>query len=375
MNRPQIELIPSREAVCTDQDITLDVLIKITPPLPDVPSDRTPLNLGLVIDRSGSMGGYKIDYARQAACFAVEELLPTDRVSITLFDNQIDTLIPSTLVNHKASILSQIKRIHARGSTALHQGWLNGGVQVSQHLDPQCLNRVLLLSDGLANVGETNPDRISQDVHGLQQKGISTTTLGLGEDYDEDLLLAMAQSGDGNFYHIQSPEELPNIFEVELQGLMATVGRVVSLGIEPQGEGKVLRVLNNLERTPKDRLKLANLVMGKPILVVVRLQIPAQASGQGADNLCQFRLAWNSPDTPDRQELRATLSLEAINHHLWEQLPENKEVAVQVALFMAAQAREEAIAQADRGNYYAVAQIIDDELTDLEALGDIAVAT
>lgn len=145
------------------------------------------------------MGGAKIDYARQATAYAVEQLLPSDRLSLTLFDTHVKTEIPSTLATDKQALLETIRRIRTGSSTALHAGWVNGGVQVSEYLNPEQLNRVILLSDGLANVGETNPDAIANDVHGLMQRGVTTTTLGVGADYDEDLLEAMARSGDGNF--------------------------------------------------------------------------------------------------------------------------------------------------------------------------------
>src|SRR4028118_1474866 len=104
-----IQLIPLRAAVCSERSTTLDVLVRITPPAPEKTIERPQLNLGLVIDRSGSMGGKKIEYARQAASYAIEQLLPSDRVSITIYDYQIETLVPSTLANHKSHLLQQIR--------------------------------------------------------------------------------------------------------------------------------------------------------------------------------------------------------------------------------------------------------------------------
>ncbi|MEM7650190.1 MAG: VWA domain-containing protein, partial [Cyanobacteria bacterium P01_A01_bin.70] len=230
-NQPQVELIPLHDAIVAQRSVTLDVLIRITPPPLPQDTERPALNLSLVIDRSGSMGGAKIARAREAARFAIENLLPSDRLSIVLFDNQIETLVPSTLATEKNSLLSQLDQVKARGTTALHAGWVEGGLQVSQYLNPDQLNRVILLSDGLANVGETRPDAIATDVHGLAQRGVSTTTLGIGDDYSEDLLAAMATSGDGNFVHIAAAEQLAAIFETELSGLAATLGQRVSLGL------------------------------------------------------------------------------------------------------------------------------------------------
>ena len=357
MKVPQIEFIPLREAVSSDSTTTLDLLVKIMPPEAEADSQRPPLNLGLVIDRSGSMQGKKILYARQAACYAIEQLLATDRVSVTIYDSQVETLVASSLVKNKAQITRQIESIQPRNSTALHAGWVEGGVQVSQYFRPEQLNRVILLSDGLANQGETNPDVIASDVKGLAQRGVSTTTMGVGDDYNEDLLEAMANSGDGNYYYIESSEQLPEIFQIELQGLMATLGRNVTLGIEPQGDVELVDVLNDLALTRQGQFKLPNLVMGNPFVVVVRLKVPAMVGEQQAD-LCNFRLAWDSNEQEERLKLRAMLQLPVVASANLEEFPFNPEVQRQVALMMSARAKQEAVQQVDRGEYEAASKLI-----------------
>lgn len=352
---PTIELIPLHGAIAKHQPMTLDVLVRITPPDVAPTKERPPLNLSLVIDRSGSMQGTKLHYARQAARFAVENILPSDRISIVTFDNIIQIPVASTLATHKPAILNQIDHIHAGGSTALHQGWVEGGLQVSQYLNPKQLNRVILLSDGLANVGETQPDAIANDVHGLAQRGVSTTTLGIGNDYGEDLLAAMAQSGDGNFFHIESPDQLPEIFETELAGLSATLGHHVSLGLDLQAGVRVMDVLNDFDQTSTKRYKLPNLMAGAPIHVVARLQVPALSD---STQLLNIRLAWDSPDMPTRQVLRAALTLPVVSPEQLADFPANATVQEQVALLMAARARQEAIRCTDRGDFAGAAASI-----------------
>ena len=350
-----IQLIPLRAAVCSERSTTLDVLVRITPPAPEKTIERPQINLGLVIDRSGSMGGQKIEYARQAASYAIEQLLPSDRVSITIYDDQIETLVPSTLATHKSYLLQQIQEIQARGMTALHGGWVQGGLQVSQHLNPEHLNRVILLSDGLANVGETNPDVIASDVNDLTKRGVSTTTMGIGHDYNEDLLEAMARSGDGHYYYIQSPEQLPSIFQQELLGLMATVGTNVTLGIEPQAGVEMVEVLNQLDVTPNGRFRLPNLVISNPVDVVVRLKVPAMTEEV---DLCYFRLSWNDPEQPQEQKIRVSLRLPVVSAAQLEEFPFNSEVRQQAILMMTGRAKKEAVRLVDGGDYDRASQLL-----------------
>jgi Ca-activated chloride channel family protein len=346
--QPTITVIPMHGAVAAQRSTTLDVLIRITPPDVEITTDRPPLNLGLAIDCSGSMSGSKLAYAKQAACFAVENLLPSDRVSVVMFDSDVNVLVPSTLATDKGAVLAKIRQIGAGSCTALHQGWVQSGLQVSHYLHNDHLNRVLVLSDGLANVGETNPDTIATDVHGLSQRGVSTTTLGVGNDYSEDLMEAMARSGDGNFYHIESPDQLPSLFEAELNGLSATMGHRVSLGLKPKHGAVVKDVLNDFDLTSTQRYKLPNLVLGSPINVVMRLQIPALDT---ATDLCDLRLAWDDPNQSKRQVLRATFSIPVVSAEQLGDFPPVAEVQEQVALLMAARARQEAIHFSDQGDY------------------------
>lgn len=347
MSQPRLELTPLRPAVRTDAQVTQDILITVYPPDVSLSSTRPPLNLGLVIDRSGSMGGDKIDYAKQAAIFAVEQLLPTDRVSVTVFDDDIQTIVPNTLANNKGPVIQRIRQVAPGGSTALHGAWQEGSQQVHGNLLAGGLNRVLVLSDGLANAGETNPDTIASHVHRTLGQGVSTTTLGVGNDYNEDLMAAMARSGDGNYYFIDSPEQIPAIFNTELQGLMATLGNHVSLGLEPMPGAALVGVFNELDRTPAGRLKLANLLVGMPMKVAVRLTIPPQANP--ADVL-RVRLAWTDSASKDRQQVFETLTLQPVAEPAWEQLTPNQQVQDQVNLLLVVRAEREAAARYAAGD-------------------------
>lgn len=343
MRPPRIEIIPARSAVRRDAATTMEVLVRIVPPLQEVHILRPPINLGIVLDRSGSMGeGRKMEQAREAAVFAVTQLLPTDRVSVTVFDDQIETIVPSTPVMDKAGIVNKIREVHPRGSTALHGGWLAGAHQVVEHVVFQGVNRVLLLSDGLANVGLTDTGAISGEVRGMAAREVGTSSIGVGSDYNEELLGAMARAGAGNYYHVQSSVQLRDIFQTELQGLMGTTGRNAELTIQPAPGVTVAEVLTELERGPNGQLRLSDLISEMPISVLIRLAIPPRSD---SSEVARFRLAWDPTGeagaTPARLEAESSLALGGVPSANWEELPVDPAVEEQIALLMATRARDE----------------------------------
>lgn len=347
MNKPVLEVLPLRPAVSSESTTTLEVMLRVTPPPVPMGAERPLLNLALVIDRSGSMGGEKLNYAKRAASYAVENLLPGDRVSVVTYDDHVQVLVPSTLAQDKAGIIRQIRSVHTGGSTALHAGWLEGAQQVSTHLDAERLNRVILLSDGLANVGETNPDVIASDVSGLKEHGVSTSTIGVGRDFSEDLMQALAMSGEGNFYFIESPEQLPDIFGAELQGLMATRGRKVRLELRSEHGTRITELFNDFKTDERGQLMLPDLIAGMPILLAGTLQVPPLKT---LGPIGELRLAWDDPDSGKRETLTQSVHLNALPDVKLNSLPTNPEVESYLAELRAMRAKEEAIRRLDRGD-------------------------
>jgi Ca-activated chloride channel homolog len=182
----------------------------------------------------------------------------------------------------------------------------------------------------------------------MMEKGITSSAFGVGDDYDEDMLEAMARSGDGNFFHIDSPDQLPEIFEVELQGLVASLGKSVKLALLPL-QGTVLsQVLNDLEQDEEGAIKLPNLTVGNTLKVVLRVRIPALTE---SSDVLNFKLSWQSIEDNVSQILEGNLRLEVVGAEQMSEFPANPEVQEQVALLMAARARQEAIDFGDRGDW------------------------
>jgi Ca-activated chloride channel homolog len=200
---------------------------------------RAPMNLAIVLDRSGSMEGAKLEKARQAAAMAVDKLGDDDFFSLVTYDDQTDLLIPPERVgnrDHREELKARIHRIQAGGSTALHAGVVLGAKQVRRFFEKERVNRVILLSDGIANVGPSSSSDLSRLGRELRGDGIAVSTIGLGDDYNEDLMTALAEASNANYYYVKDAEKLPGIFAEELGSARSLLARNIVIRIQaPDG--------------------------------------------------------------------------------------------------------------------------------------------
>ena len=352
--RLNLQWIPDRNALSYDKPCTLDVVVRMSTPLQAVPERRPDINLSLVIDRSSSMQGPKIALTRRAAALVVQSLTPQDFLSIVLFGDRAEVLVSSKPVSDPESILRLVAGIVSGGSTALDAGWKAGAGQVCLNLAPQRLNRVLLLTDGQANVGQTNPDVICDEVHRLCNQGVQTTTMGFGRDYNEQLLRSMAASGEGNHFFVQTPEQLAKFFQMELDGLAATLGTRVRLRLEP-AQGVEVEALGEAVPDSQGAYPLADLTLDCPLELLFRLTVPPQNSDTPP---VVAELSWHSPRTGELESLRVPLQLPRVSLAERLALPCHPEVAQQLAVAMAARSRQEAMQAMKRGDKASATQIL-----------------
>lgn len=228
-----LRIAPERDLVYNGGSREVLVQIELEARRPDR-GQRTPMNLAVVLDRSGSMEGAKLEKARQAAAAAVDQLGDDDIFSLVVYDNRAEVLVEPAQLGarrERENIKSRIHRIKSGGGTALHAGVTLGARQLRHYLDRERVNRVILLSDGLANVGPSSTSDLVALGRDLRRDGMSVSTVGLGDDYNEDLMTALAEASHANYYYVQDAEKLPEIFAKELGAARTIIARGVNIRI------------------------------------------------------------------------------------------------------------------------------------------------
>lgn len=189
--------------------------------------ERTPLNISVVIDRSGSMGEKnKLEYVKKSVDYIIDELGSDDYISVVTYDDYVDVLQRAGIVSDKYELREKISRLQPGGFTNLSEGMFEGYDQVNRQYMRGYVNRVLLLSDGLANRGITDRYKLAGMVKDKNRRdGITISTFGVGNDFNENLMTDIAEYGKGNYYYIKNSSDIPEIFASELKGIRSLVGQ------------------------------------------------------------------------------------------------------------------------------------------------------
>ncbi|HYG57191.1 MAG TPA: VWA domain-containing protein [Symbiobacteriaceae bacterium] len=327
------------------QGPVIHLLIQLTAPATHT---RPPLNLAAIVDRSGSMHGPKLDHTKHALLFLVDQTAEADRLAIITYDDTVQTIHPSQPIPHKDPLKAKLARIDSGGMTNLSGGLATGMQQIAPHGGPDRLSRALLMTDGLANVGVTDPETLLTWVKTWRQRGLGLSTLGVGDDFNEDLLVAMAEAGGGNFHYIANPDQIPAIFAQELDGLLQVAAQSIQLTISTEPgvaiDGGGTRVT----------LTLPDLYGGEVKSILISLHVAALPP---SGNLAKLTLSYI--DTAP-----ATLTAEVTT----ETTADPAEVIRQLNLLEAATAREEAVQMADRGDLQGGARRLAQAAVAMEAL-------
>ena len=267
-------------------------------------TDRTPVNVAFVIDRSGSMQGTRIAQAREAAVMAIKRLNQDDIAAVVIFDDRIETLVPAQKVSDQALFADRIRQVGARGSTAIYGGVMQGASEVRVHKDNRRLNRIVLLSDGLANVGPRSPAEFETLGRGLLAEGISVSTIGLGLGYNEDLMLKLARASDGNHAFAGDADALIPIFNREFNDVLASCAQMVSIEVELKPGIRVVRTLSRDGSVDGQRatFRMNQVYQATEHYVLLEVEVDKEIAA-GDKELGRVRVAYTAPQDGSQRTL------------------------------------------------------------------------
>ncbi|CAD5942127.1 vWA domain-containing protein [Planktothrix agardhii] len=366
----QVNYSLSHSLIATNTGTAVDLILNFNGEKTENSSPRRRLNLSLVIDRSGSMAGQPLQYAIKAAQKLVESLTAQDIISIVIYDDQADVILAPRLVTDKADICAKLNQIQAGGCTNLSAGWLLGCEQVKSHLNTEYLNRVLLLTDGEANLGITDPQILTKTAQKQAEQGIITTTLGFGTYFNEDLLIAMADAAGGRFYFVQSPDDVADVFRIELESLTSVVAQNLTVKLQPEGSIELREILNNYRTNSIDNgleVFVGDVYEVEAKQLALQLIIPPQ-NQLGQLTLLQLNYKYQTIVNDSIEqilgELKVTINIGSEAEA--EQIQPNQSVFEQTSKLRIAQVKEQAIALADQGEYKKASEILRSAIQDIQ---------
>ena len=333
---------------------------------------RPPVNLALVIDRSGSMSGEKIEKAREAALEVVRRLAPDDILSVIAFDTEVETLVPAQKVGGaRRQIEAAIRGIEAGGTTALYGGVTRGAGEVRRFIEEQrYVHRIILVSDGLANVGPGTPEELGRLGASLVKEGISVTTVGLGLDYNEDLMTRLAQRSDGNTYFVEDSADLPRIFSAELGDVLDVVARRVVIEIEFPDGVRPLRFVGREGSIHGQRagLTLNQLYGGQEKFALVEVEVAPARDGDERE-IARARVSFEDALGQRPATVSASRRVQFSSSRDAVVQSADKKVQADYAANVIAMAKDEVVALADAGRRDEAAAVLRKEARELQSMG------
>jgi len=300
------------------------------------------------INRQPSMS--KMELVKKAAIKAVESLKEGDFVSLVIFHSSASVVKDATKVTAESKIdmIRAISQLSANGGTNLHSGWLSGATEVVKNLKDKYINRVMVLTDGETMSGIVDPKEIAKDVAAIYKSGVSTSTFGVGNRFNETLLQSMSDTGGGNFYYIKDEKEFDQMFSEEFTGMANVAATEITLQLQLAEGFKIAEQMNSYESTD-GVYKLSNVLSGNKLSVLFKLDTDFGA--KPASHVVLGELAIEYKDE-NGNKVNQVIQVEAdvLSEKKWEKLDFVQEVKIQETLLMIAKNKAEASAAIAAGN-------------------------
>jgi Ca-activated chloride channel homolog len=340
-NMLKLKLIPLKNGLLENASNNVDVLITISAEdeKKTAAPQRLPLDLSLVIDRSGSMQGHPLDQVKICVSKIIDQLSETDHLSVVSYDHQSAVVVQRQHVSNRELIAWKVSEIYSRGMTDIFSGWSTACKEFPLETSKESLRRIVLLSDGQANEGLTEINGIEKFVSEAAGRDITTSTYGTGHSFNEHLMTSMARAGNGKAYYGQTANDLINPFLEELDLLRAMLSRHVRLGIRPQ-IGLNYEIPNNY-RTDQNNLHiLPDISAGGAVWALIRLKIETLDSRQikdGQAKLFEADLLANELDSEREVKVTVPFYLPVLDQRAYAELRENEKVSLRKFELLAAE--------------------------------------
>ncbi|MEA2155727.1 MAG: Ca-activated chloride channel [Solirubrobacteraceae bacterium] len=274
----QVNTYADVDVVAVEQDDEVTVMIELTAPSPATDTPRPPAAVQVVLDRSGSMDGERLEAAKQALVRLVDRLDPGDRFGVVAFDDEVRIVVPAGELDDKAAARRAIADLQTGGMTNLSGGLLRG-LQEARRVAGDGGCTLLLLSDGHANAGETDPAKLSSVAAGAREHGITTSTVGIGMGYDELLLAGLARGGQGSHVFAEHGDGAAAAVAGEIEGLLSKTVQAAGLLVRPDAAVGTVTVWNDLPGHPVGggiMVELGDLWAGEQRKLVLTFNVPAK---------------------------------------------------------------------------------------------------
>ncbi|MDQ7783085.1 MAG: VWA domain-containing protein [Desulfomonilaceae bacterium] len=339
-----------RSVLAVGSPRTIVVKVTLDAEKPPKTARRPPVNLAIALDRSGSMTGEKLAKAKEAAIEALGRLGSSDVFSLVAYDHTVTTVVPAQRVGDAYGIRAKIRDIHGGGNTALFGGVSQSASEVRKHLDGEFVNRIILLSDGLANVGPSSPEELGRLGAALIKEGISVTTVGVGLDYNEDLMTRLSRNSDGNSYFVESSRDLARIFNAELGDVLSVVAQKVHIIVEFPEDVRPVSIIgrDGRIRDRKVELSMNQLYGGQEKYALIEIEVP---SGKVADrrDIAAAVVTYTDAVSQRRSKTGGSATIRFSKDRSDVEKSVNVDVQKAYELTLSAIAQEDAVALADKG--------------------------
>lgn len=363
MTQPEIRIDARKPGLVAGHDNKIEALVRIR--VPELAAEAQPkrpaLNLSFVIDRSGSMSGAPLREACRCTIEMLTRLTAKDRASVVIYDDKPEIVIDSRPVDTVAPFRTAISMIRSGGSTNLHGGWDLGRKTLMANAAPDAISRVLLLSDGCANAGIDDPMKIVAAVETAASTGVSTSTYGLGQNFNEDLMIAMGKKGSGRSAYGETAADLIEPYQEEFSLLQAIFGRKVSLRLKAAG-GVPVEIVNGFDRMPDGSVALPDLAHGAETWALVRFTVPGAAIAQapiGSDfAVLDAEISFEANDGRRYELPTSWLALSVMDASAHSALAEDPLVRQRAGELLAAVFQDAAILAAEQGDLETVKAIL-----------------